>query len=242
MWVTTEVFRDPALLSRIRSEVKGSVTPREISTACFDVNDLLKLPRLKAVYAESLRLRIHVIIPREPDRDDLRVSEWVCPKNSTILVATHPAHMDHNVWNTGSNNAHPVDQFWAERFLVYPNDPRSGPYTKESTVAEEVRDAREAEEGPPDARSHDSSGPQCIISGAAGHWFPYGGGPRICPGRHFAKRAILTATSIMVSIFDIQIIASEAAMEMDNSCYGLGMQRPVGKIRYRIRKRRGATW
>lgn len=84
-------------------------------------------------------------------------------------------------------------------------------------------------------------GPKFVTSTTAGHWFPYGGGARICPGRHFAKRAIMSVTAIMISMFEIEILAASEAMEMDSTGYGLGMQRPIGRVAYRIRKRQGST-
>lgn len=35
--------------------------------------------------------------------------------------------MDENLWNSGNNGEHPLDTFWPERFLLYQDNPSSGP-------------------------------------------------------------------------------------------------------------------
>ena len=45
-----------------------------------------------------------------------------------MLICPYFSHRDEAVWNTGrtlpnGQQEHPLDKFWAERFLEYPNDP-----------------------------------------------------------------------------------------------------------------------
>ena len=229
MWVTTEISQDPCLVENIRAEL--SKTEILSSLRSFEVKTLLSLPRLQAVYAETLRLRVHVIVPRETNTENLQINKWVFPNKSTIVVSSQPAHMDSTVWNLGPNKSHPTNTFWAERFLAYEYSPASGPISKPSVVV-----TTDLGENAPEDSGSDSKAPKFVLSSTAGHWFPYGGGARICPGRHFAKRAIMTATAVMISMFDIEIMATSEAMKMDKSGYGLGMQRPAGNIRYRMRR------
>jgi cytochrome P450 len=231
MWVLAQIAQDPLLLSKIRRETKKIGNLRSDN---FEVKNLLSAPRLQAVYAEVLRLRLHVIVPRESDREDLQLNGWTCCKNSNIVVASQPAHMDSSVWNTGKQNSHPIDQFWAERFLQFTNDPKSGPIVRDATqvgskdVLGDVEDESLATDN-----DHEH---KFVISSTAGHWFPYGGGARICPGRHFAKRAIMTATATLLEMFEVEILASDEDMKLDDTGYGLGMQRPIGKIPFRVRR------
>lgn len=76
------------------------------------------------------------------------------------------------------------------------------------------------------------------MSGLYGSWIPYGGGSRACPGRHFAKREILNTCAMLLAAFDIEILADEEALKVGGGRYGLGAQKPAGKIPARIRKRR----
>lgn len=238
MWATLEIFRDPALLSEVRSLLKSSFDATAFSEIRFDVEKLLKLPLLQSIYSETLRLRVQAYMMRYTDREDLQINEWLFPKQNVILISTVPAHTDKTFWNTGRDNAHPVDDFWAHRFLVYPHDPSSGPCKNTPAVASPKAQPITSR-APTEASSPPltSPAPKFSMSGTAGHWIPYGGGPRVCPGRHFANRGIVTACAIMVSMFDVEILADEKALGMNEAFYGLGGQRPIGKVPFRIRRR-----
>lgn len=129
----------------------------------FDIDRLLRLHVLQAVYAETLRLRMHFYIIRMADRVDLDIPDWIIPRRKGIVALTTVTHMDPQAWNTGVDNEHPLDQFWAGGFLK--SDP---------SPSKQMFSTKEYE----------------------GSWFPYGGGPRQCPGRHFAKRQILLTTAL----------------------------------------------
>lgn len=77
-------------------------------------------------------------------------------------------------------------------------------------------------------KGKDDGGPEFSMSGMTGLWIPYGGGPRACPGRHFAKREIMVTCALMISMFDVEILADEEA---------LGTLRPADKVPFRIRRR-----
>ncbi|KAI4861815.1 cytochrome P450 [Hypoxylon rubiginosum] len=71
---------------------------------------------------------------------------------------------------TTTTNEHLVDQFWIGRFLKSSNIHQKG--------------------GHGDTQPHDTttSSPTISTKELEGSWIPYGGGPRLYPGRHFAKR------------------------------------------------------
>ncbi|KAL8732665.1 MAG: hypothetical protein Q9166_002641 [cf. Caloplaca sp. 2 TL-2023] len=178
----------------------------------FDIDKLTKNDLLQSIYAEALRLRIAAFIMRSPEREDMKINEWVFPKDEIALVATTPAHMDETVWNTGHMNEHPTNTFWAERFLVCPGDPTSGP-RKNLTGDQKVSEKKQ------------SGRPYFSLDGLAGSWIPYGGGFRACPSRTFAKREILMTLAVMVTLFDIEVDGSKA-QQTDPRQSGLGAQRP----------------
>jgi cytochrome P450 len=72
-----------------------------------------------------------------------------------------------------------------------------------------------------------------------GSWIPYGGGPRQCPGRHFAKRQILLTTALMVTLFDCEILETGKDVQEDVSLQGFGggISKPAGKVPIRLRRR-----
>lgn len=183
----------------------------------FDVDQLLRLPILQAVYAETLRLRMHFYIIRMPDKVDMSIRDWIIPRQKVVVASTTVAHMDTEAWDTGLQNEHPVDQFWIGRFLKYPPGNDKANEKAQSTA----------------------SAPEFSTKGLEGSWVPYGGGPRQCPGRHFAKRQILLTTALMVSLFDCEILEEGMDVKEDFTLmgFGSGVSHPAGKVPVKIRRR-----
>ncbi|TGO52383.1 hypothetical protein BCON_0142g00090 [Botryotinia convoluta] len=231
MWTTLETFKDPSVLERVRNELSGTFhdnTP--IHRTAFTASQLQTLPLLQSVYAETLRLRVRAYAARYTDRKAFCIKKWFFPKKSVILVSTTEAHMDESFWNTKSG-MHPIDKFWADRFLVYEGDPTSGPQKKQPHSQVQSKNMKASKSSP-------GQGPKFSLSGTNGSWLPYGGGARACIGQTFSKRVMLAACAIMVTKFDVEILADEEALVMDPKFYGLGGQRPLGKIPFKIRRRK----
>lgn len=172
---------------------------------------------------------------RCPERQNLKINGWIFPKDKVVLVSSTPAHLDDNAWNCGPHDSQPLTKFWPERFLIYPNDPHSGPQKKNMTLTKESKPNSSPVRNPPNLELEPE--PEFSTASMQGSWIPYGGGPRACPGRHFAKREIITICALMTSMFDVEIQADDQALEMNSADYGLGTLRPVDKVPFRIRRR-----
>ena len=220
-WTIFEIYRNPELLTSVRAEVDGCALKCADGRIQFDADQLLRLPILQAVYAETLRLRMHFYIIRMPDKADMNIQNWVIPRRKVIVTPTTVAHMDSGSWNTGLSNEHPVDQFWIGRFLKYTSTSAHGDAQLQDTVASPTFSTKELE----------------------GSWIPYGGGPRQCPGRHFAKRQILLTTALMVSLFDCEILEEGMNVQEDFTLkgFGSGVSHPACKVPVRIRQRNGGN-
>ena len=231
MWQVLEVFQDATLLSRVRAVLEPAAMTNINGQMVFDPEHLKSIPLLESIYAETLRLRVYAYVSRTAGSHDLHLKQWRFPADSLLLVSTHISQMDGTIWNT-RDGAHPVEDFWADRFLVYPNDPQSGPGKLEST-ADTARLTANAAGTPP------SSEPYFTTAGTEGAWIPYGGGPRICPGRFFARHSMLGALATVVANYDVEFLVSrnDPALRPDPAFYGLGGQSPVGKVPFRIRRR-----
>jgi cytochrome P450 len=219
-WTIFQICRDPELIASVRAEVDACSLKAADGRIRFDIDRLLRLPVLQAVYAETLRLRMHFYIIRMSDNVDLDIRDWAIPRRKVIVTPTTVAHMDSKAWSTGSKNEHPLDQFWIGRFLKYPSSQSSHNNTQ-------LHD------------SSASSSPIFSTKDLEGSWIPYGGGPRQCPGRHFAKRQILLTTALMVSLFDCEILEDGLKVQEDFTLkgFGSGVSHPVGKVPMRIRRR-----
>lgn len=76
------------------------------------------------------------------------------------------------------------------------------------------------------------------IEGTTGSWIPYGGGTRMCPGRHFAKREMIVTMAMLLTAFDTELLVDENSwIQPDLKYFMFGVMHPEGQIPARIRKR-----
>ncbi|KAK7949257.1 uncharacterized protein PG986_010143 [Apiospora aurea] len=182
-YILFELARDPALLQRVRSEIRvGGVFPRGVGALGeVDIAALVKLPLLNSVYSECLRMRSSIPISRRL-REDVVIDGYTLKKDSFLLAPSWLSHMNEEVWaprssvspgssagkgvSNGKGNGHipGAHEFWAERFLQL-----------------------------------EASKTKIKL----GDYCPYGGGTVICPGRFFAKHEILAAVAMVVTRFDL---------------------------------------
>lgn len=125
MLVLLHVLRDRGnVLPRVRAEVCAAVDSDSLDV---DLDKLLHAaPLLSSVYAETLRLHARAHITRSSPHAEVTLESWRLPRGRVCLVNSYASHRDEGFWNT-RGGAFPLNQFWAERFLVYPGDPESGP-------------------------------------------------------------------------------------------------------------------
>jgi cytochrome P450 len=200
------------ILAKVRNEVnlcrRTSNNNRSGHANQLDIDMLLRQPVLQAVYAETLRLRMHFYIIRTSDTIDMKIQDWIIPRRKITVTSTTAAHLDATTWNTGPKNEYPIDKFWVGRFLTEPVNAASETPTFSTKEME-------------------------------GSWIPYGGGPRQCPGRHFAKRQILLTAALMVELFDCEILGEGIDVQEDRSLmsFGSGISKPAMKIPINVRRR-----
>jgi len=206
------------------------------SLAGFDTTKLCSDPLLQSVYAETLRLRVAVLVVRQPARDNFSFRGWHIKKNEVLSVATRTEAMNEEIWSSGGEgDPHPPDTFWSDRFIVNPEDPSSGPLR----LPKQKKNKRAF--GSPSHRAADDVGKaRFSMDGLSASWIPYGGGQSLCPGRHFAKREIITATAIFLTAYDMELVEEKGKErpQVDMSCFGFGTMPPDRVIPFRVRRRR----
>lgn len=154
------MYHDPHLLHRVRttlSQDPNSTVPLSTNPKKYDKN-----PLLSAVYAETLRLYAKSYVTASSPYNDVKLGKWWLPKGEQLLVNSHISQMDEGFWNT-DDGAHPLDTFWADRFLYDPKIPSSGP----------VKASARAEVKMPEKK--DVSAPYFSLDGLEAAWIPYGG-------------------------------------------------------------------
>ncbi|KAL3478467.1 cytochrome P450 [Aspergillus californicus] len=217
-WCCIEVYRDPPLLEQVRKEAAACISPHTQSLAqdasvSFNMDKLTGQPTLQAVYAETLRLRIHAVITRYTSRADVHLGGWTIPKDRAVLTSTAAGHLDEDIWCQPHGDQHsrlpPVDEFYAGRFLQSFSSPSS-----------------------PQEEPLRFSIPQ--VQGA---WMPYGVGAHACSGRQFAKTSIILMLALMVTQFDVHVLATKEQLRMCTRNFGFGALSPKGPVGVRIRRR-----
>ncbi|KAI1457886.1 Pfs, NACHT and ankyrin domain protein [Annulohypoxylon moriforme] len=218
------IFRDRGLLRRVRHDLQEYLSTQTQTIHELDPQQLAKdVPLLSSIYAETMRLYIRIYSMYSSPHEEVHVGKWKLPKGALALVTSHPNHMDASFWNT-RDGKHPVETFWADRFMVDPFDPSSGPINPK---------CNDTLPRPKEASSDQK--PYFSMEGCQGAWLPYGGGHAMCPGRFFAKAIIVFTTALLVHEYDFEYLATA---ELTNTRYGFGIADLKKPVPFRIRKRR----
>lgn len=163
--------------------------------------------------------------------------KWKLEKDVHIISSSWLGGHDATFWNEGyaspetGKPEHPVDEFWAERFLEYPGDPLSGPVKKSPHSS--VRGTGTCT----NKTSEDDKTARLVTQGTSSHWFPFGGGLNTCPGRHFAKKEVTVAVAIFLRLFEFDELDSDG-VEVNVDHYPFGTLPPKGKVSVRMRLRK----
>ena len=226
-WFLIEIYSDPTLLPRVEAEVKSAQRPRLVASEPirFDIDRLCQSPLLQSIYAETLRLRVALLINRTPVQSDFELAGWRFRKGCMIAMSTFTAGTNEAVWNTGTKeDHHPLQEFWADRFLLASN--AEAPQDQNRNAGQEERR-------------------EFTLSGLNGAWIPYGGGPFMCPGRHFAKQEMIGSFAVFLNCFEVELLGdSNGARQTprpDKRFFGLGALPPRDRVPYRIRRRRSPS-
>lgn len=234
LWSLLYIILSPNLASRVLAETSSCF---DSATGSLDISALCSKPLLTSIYLETLRLTVAIAVARNPSVDGLRLGKWAFGKEATMISLGWFGGRDSSFWNTGRRLAngedeHPLNEFWAERFLEYPDDPASGPIRKTDPATYAGAKTKEK-------TVEDDKVAKVITNGIQGHWYPYGGGTKICPGRFFAKQEMMAALAVMVQAFEIELVdPKEASKTRTNmKMFPTGALPPDRKVPVRIRRR-----
>lgn len=231
-WFFIEFCLDPVLLDRARAEMDVSYeAAAEPHQQHLDIVKLCNSPLLQSVYAETLRLRVALLVTRTPENKDFHLGCWKFSKDRPIIFSSQTAGMNPEIWNAGTHeDPHPLEEFWADRFLVYPDDSGSGP-SKNLLPPEKA--------AKPNRTENQRAKPYFSMQRAGAGWIPYGGGQRMCPGRHFAKQEIIGTAATLCTLYDIELLTPrDWKPKPDMRYFPFGGLPPIGKVPFRIRKRK----
>ncbi|KAK7432021.1 hypothetical protein QQZ08_001311 [Neonectria magnoliae] len=235
MWMLLGILVDDNLKHRVMAEMEPAFHEKSIS---FDIDRLCSGPLLNSIYCETLRVRVAAPVGRASLIPDLHFGKWRLQKGVGMLSTSWVGGHDQDFWNTGhvlpdGSAEHPVDSFWAERFLQYKDEPTTGPIRKSSTTSAIPGKT-------PERAAEDDRNARVVTEGLQAYWYPYGGGTKMCPGRFFAKQELMAGVAVVLRAFEIELVDPKAAGQTvpNMDYFPFGTIPPKGKIAARIRRRK----
>lgn len=258
LWALLDIILCENLSQRVLAETRRAFEPG--TTALKDPDVIFSGPLLTSIFMETLRLRTAGSVARYCTVDNLRLGDWVIPRDSIVLTSSWLAGRDETFWNAGrprlhgSGMEHPLNNFWAERFLQYPNYPASGPVLPSRRAKYDLDDgAAEAsdtsasweQQGQPrkvfgERTTDDDRQAIVVTKGLQSHYYPFGGGASACPGRAFAKHEIMTAVAVVMRTLEIAPVDHDTARGVRSSVtsFPFGSLAFDRKVPVRVRRRR----
>jgi cytochrome P450 len=86
------------------------------------------------------------------------------------------------------------------------------------------------------------NGPAFDQDGLNGVWIPFGGGDRMCPGRHLVKLEMLFSFAYIFANYDVELMPMDAEGVQCNMRYAaFGTLPPNVPVPFRIRKKGGGS-
>ena len=209
LWMVLHILLDADLAARVDTELLAAF-PDASSTPVIPI--LSSLPLLNSVYRETLRLHIAGAVGRMSFSPDFQLGgRWQIDTGVPIMSSNWLGGLSQTFWNTGyvlpgGMPEYPVETFWAERFLKYPNELVSGPIRQPEWSMYETR-GRSSQKTVEDDRNA-----KLVTAGLSGYWFPFGGGASKCPGEALASCTLLISVAMVIRSLRIELVApGEAA-------------------------------
>ncbi|KAF5974802.1 hypothetical protein FBULB1_7625 [Fusarium bulbicola] len=215
LWMILHILLDPSLLRQVRHRI----SPAFQSTGAGeqpDIKILVNDPLLNSIYYETLRLRVASTVGRTSLDDQLCLSGgWKVKAGVPIMFTGWLAGLDESCWNMGQDlpsgsPEHPLNAFWAERFLDCPgSSSMSGP-----TKKKRVQPTRESPQKPNTHLGTEDARSKASVAGLRGHFFPFGGGAFRCPGEALAKHVIFASVAMVLQTYDLRLIDPDEARKI----------------------------
>lgn len=206
------IIIDKDLTDRVQSEIASTF---DYQSNNIKLDKLMKLPLFNSIYRETLRLHAASAVGRTPTLESELPGGWKIKPDVPIMTTNWLGGLDMSFWNTGRvlpdrTPEHPLDGFWAERFLEFSDDPLSGPIRKEQTHMPLPAER-------PERKDSQDRVVKLVTTGLQGHFFPFGGGTSRCPGESLAKQTILGSVATVLHAFTIELRDPVRAAETKSS-------------------------
>lgn len=213
-WYIVEAMRTPDLLNRLLAEVQSSTSAE---TGKFDIQQLSNQPLTQSTLAETLRLYIAIFTLRHGDIGPVQFGGYELKTEDLAIIYSRTGALDAEAWaQSGRRSVVPLDRFDAERFLI-----------DSDSLAIDDQDSGDSIEGR-----------KFSMAGLAGLWLPFGGGDRMCPGRHYAKTEMMGTLALLFTKFDVELLMADTSEVKPNLGFApFGSLPPTRELPFRMRRK-----
>ena len=214
-WALVEVLRAPALAEHLSAAIARHCPP---SSPTYSIPDLVSIPLLASIHTEVKRMRTSTAVVRKCDSSETKLdNHWTLPRGTSALYFSHDVSMNTDKWASARPRAidKPLEEFWAERFLVPDGKASRSKRLNGTTSGSFSVEGLEAL--------------TAVLDEGANAW----------AGSEFAM-AMQTATlAVVLNEFEVQLCEPEWVEAVIPPARELvyGTVRPLDKIEVRVRKR-----
>jgi hypothetical protein len=214
-----ETLRKPQLAKHLTAEISQH---NSIKSAAYNVHEIASKPIFQSVHREVSRLRMAQCRIYSNKTEDIALDDrWMLPKGNSAICFSHDMATNTAVWANARARTveRPLEEFWAERFLI-PDGLAPSTHRKQQSkdIIESGKFSMEGLE---------------LLA-------PAFGDEQLGLGRDYAKAMQAATLSVLLSNFEIQLCDPEATdaviTPMREAAYGA--VRPLEGIAVRIRKRK----
>lgn len=224
-WHIFEILRD----DKLRQRVERELGPRNsLGSKSWKFMDLCASPMLQSMQSEVTRLRMATAVIRNVDSDDFLLGgQYAIPKGTTVLAFPSHAALQTEAWRKvrPQTIARPLEEFWAERFLV--------PDTRKVAAKDTEKDSSNGR----------GKTMKYSMEGLNALHFTFGGGQNMCPGRAWAKNIQIATLAVLFGEYELELVDAAGADSLIPALRktSVGIIKPLGKIAVRIRICDGKT-
>ncbi|KAK8043803.1 cytochrome P450 [Apiospora phragmitis] len=194
----------------LATRLSAEVAPCISPDGKINIDQLAAQPLPESAYMEVLRLRVSILVSRMVDFGDVKLSGYMIRRGELVFMPTDGVHYSEEAWAQAGrpSKRKSLKEFEPERFLVATEPDGTGTSVK------------------------------CCTEGLNGLWIPFGGGERMCPGRHLAKLEILLTYAYLFSKYDLELGNVEPnCVQCDPEFAPFGALPPNRKVPFRIRRK-----
>jgi hypothetical protein len=217
IWTIVEILRKPQLVQNVTTEVSQHIST---GSATRNVGTVSSMPILDSIHQEIGRLRMAQCKTYILEKDVALEERWTLPKGCTAISFSRDIAMNTDAWASARPRTvgRPLQEFWAERFLI----PDS-----QASKARSRQQSRESIE----IGKFNMDGLELLV--------PTIDEQQLALGGHHARAMQAATLSVLLSEFEMQLCDPQAIDAAINPIRkeAFGAVRPLDRIAVRIRKR-----